>query len=61
MFFFLQDLPRTVLGGVLALASGGFLYLAYVSRQERQWGLLQSLAVAVVGAGLTGAIQLAVV
>ena len=58
VFVFFQDLSDPVLGAVLALGAGAFLYLAYASWQEREWGLLQSLVVALIGVALMGGIQL---
>ncbi len=56
-FLYLRDLPPSVLGSVLALGAGGFLYLAYLSFKERQWGLAPSLVLVVVGALLVGALK----
>ncbi|MCZ7568647.1 MAG: hypothetical protein M5U01_08650 [Ardenticatenaceae bacterium] len=56
-FLYWQDLPPSVLGNVLAFGAGGFLYLAYLSFKERQWGLASSLALVVVGALLVGALK----
>lgn len=49
-FLYLPNLSPTVLGSTLAVGAGGFLYLAYLSFQERQWGLVSSLAVVVIEA-----------
>jgi hypothetical protein len=48
--FFLPNMPETALGAVLAAGAGGFLYLAYLSWQERRWGVGRSAAVAAIGA-----------
>jgi zinc transporter ZupT len=55
--FFLPDLPETTLGAALAAGAGGFLYLAYVSWQERRWEIAPSAAVAVVGVLLLAAVR----
>lgn len=39
VFFFLPTLPESVVGSALALGAGGFVYLAYLSWQERKWGM----------------------
>jgi zinc transporter ZupT len=45
----LPQLSQDVLGAGLAFGAGGFLYLAFASWQEREWGLAQSIGVAAVG------------
>lgn len=55
---FLPDLSPTTLGAALAIGSGGFLYLAYLSWLEHRWELLPSLAVAALGALLVLLIRL---
>ncbi len=44
----LPGLSAGVLGAALAVAAGGFLYLAYLSWEERRWDVGPSLATAVV-------------
>ncbi len=56
-FLYLQSLSPSVLGSVLALGAGGFLYLAYLSFKERRWGPVPSLIVLIVGALLIGALK----
>ncbi|HEX5416967.1 MAG TPA: hypothetical protein VFZ25_14990 [Chloroflexota bacterium] len=58
VYFFLPELPRSILGAALAFGAGGFLYLAYLSWREHHWSLLPSLALVVVGALLIGVIRL---
>ena len=49
VYVFLPRLSPVLLGATLAVGAGGFLYLAYLSWKEREWGVGPSLAVAAAG------------
>ncbi|MBI3968673.1 MAG: hypothetical protein HY329_23810 [Chloroflexi bacterium] len=58
VYLFLHDLPEAVLGAAPTPTAGGFVYLAYLSWQERKWGLAPSLAAAGIGVLLVGGVRL---
>ena len=58
LVFFLPDLSQAVLGAALAAGTGGFLYLAYLSWQERRWEVGPSVAAAAAGVLAMAAIRL---
>ena len=58
VYLLLPGVAPSVLGGLLALGAGGFLYLAYLSWQERQWGIGRSTVAALVGVAVVGTVRL---
>lgn len=58
VYLLLPTLSQEILGGALAFAAGGFLYLAFASWRERQWTLAPSIAVAALGVAVMGGLKL---